>query len=497
MTPSNRTHVPRVLTRVPLAGNYPTAVALALLALCPFIVLSTAVPVFERQLITALDTTAFGAGLAGSLANAGYAFGAVAAADLIRRLSPRAVYLLCEAGFVVGSLLSAFASSITMFTIGRALQGVTTGMLLVAALPPLVTNHGAAKLPLTAAFVNLGLFGMVTLGPVVGGLVAGFTTWRAPFVGVAALGVIGMTFGVLGFGRAKPHSRRAGFDWSAIPVAATATFLPFFAVAWLTSSSFTAPGFLLPLVVGLAGLGTLLVRQYRKDRALMPLKLLAHTLPITGVSVAMVAGAGFTTLIELSVVYLLQVAHLPPATAGALLAPQLAGIAIAAWLFKRMLSTRWLPVLAFSGLSIVTVGGVLLLFAVGSGGIVPMVPLAGLLLGFGAGAGVAPGLFMGGLSVPSTRLGPTFALVELLRAEAAFLLGPVLLHIAMLTEALAGGIRLATLILVILMAVSGVILLGVLLLGGARPHAPDLEGWLQGQSSAYHSPPLAATVRQR
>jgi hypothetical protein len=56
---------------------------------------------------------------------------------------------------------------------------------------------------------------------------------------------------------------------------------------------------------------------------------------------------------------------------------------------------------------------------------VPGTAVAGVLLGFGAGAGVAPALFMAGLSAPSDRLGPTFALVELLRSEAAFRVAPV------------------------------------------------------------------------
>lgn len=487
---------PGVLRRTPLAGNYPTAVALALLALCPFIVLSTATLLFRRELVADLKTTMFGVQLAGALANAGYAFGAVAAADLIQRRPKWSLYLVCEAGFVVGSVLCAVSPGIVAFTIGRVVQGVTTGMLLVAALPPLVTNHGVGRLPLTVAFVNLGLFGMVTLGPVVGGLTGSFMAWRWLFVGVAVAGLVGVACGVLGFERTEATAPGMGFDWSAIPVAAAGTVLPFLGVSWLSRGSFVSPGFLAPLVVGLAALMTLLVRQYRKDGALMPMKLITHTLPVTGISAAMVAGAGFTTLIELATVYMLEVRHEPPVVVGGLLATQLVGIAVAAWLFKRVLTTRWLPVLAFAGLSLVAAGGAVLL-ALGAGYDAPVIAVAGLLLGFGAGAGVAPGLFMGGLSAPSNRLGPTFALVELLRSEAAFLVGPVLVHIAMVSAPLTHGVRLAALVMVVLAAIGWIVLLGVLLLGGARPHAPDLEGWLDGETPAYHSPPLGAVVRER
>jgi MFS family permease len=478
-----------------LVGNYPAAVSLVLLALCPFIVLSTASLFITQQVTLDLHTSTFGVQLAEGLSNAGYAFGAVAAADLIQRLPSWRLYVVTEAGFAVGSLLVAVSPVIEVFTVGRVLQGIATGMLLVVALPPLVTKHGAAKVPLSAAFVNLGLFGMVTIGPVVGGIVAGGATWRLLFVVVAVVGAIGGVLGLFAFERNGPTSPGASFDESGIPLALAATVLPFFGVSWLIMGGFSSPAFFLPLVVGLLALCMLLVRQYHKDRPLMPLKLIAHTLPVTGIATAMVAGASVTALVDLAVVYLLQVRHESPVLTGTILATQVVGVAVAAVLFKAVLRTRWLPVLALGGLGTTALGGALLL-GLGPGHALPLVAVAGLLLGFAAGAGVAPGLFMAGLSVPSSRLGPTFALVELLRSEAAFLVAPVVAQFVTLYSDPVHGIRVAVLILVVLCVISGALILGVLLLGGARPHAPDLDTWIDGEQPAYHSPPIAAAVRR-
>lgn len=83
-----------------------------------------------------------------------------------------------------------------------------------------------------------------------------------------------------------------------------------------------------------------------------------------------------------------------------------------------------------------------------------------------------------GFSARSNRLGPTFALVELPRAQAAFLAAPMLPRIAMIDPAgLAAGVRLAALIAVVLIAISALFVIGVLLLGCARPHAPDPRTW--------------------
>jgi MFS family permease len=476
-----------------LAGSYPAAVAMALVALCPFIVLSTA-SLLITQLSVDLHTSAFGTQLAEGLSDAGYAFGAVVGADLIQRLPTWRVYVGAEAGFAAGSLLAAAAPGIAQFTVGRVLQGVATGMLLVAALPPLVTRHGAARVPLSAAFVNLGLFGMVTLGPVVGGIAAAEKVWRLLFVAMACLGVVGVVLGLLAFERLDARAPRMGFDWSAIPVALAATALPFFGVSWLSRGGFSSPAFYLPVAAGLLALCALLVRQYRKKNALMPLKLISHTLPVTGIATAMVTGAVVTALVELAVVYLMQVQHESAAVTGTVLGTQVVGVIAAALLFKRVLRTRWLPVLALSGLGVAGVAGALLL-GLGPGRAIWIVAGTGILLGFAAGAGVTPGLFMAGLSVPSGRLGPAFAMVELLRSEAAFLIAPIVVQIVVLSSDPAQGIRLAVLILVLLCVVAGALILAVLLLGGARPHAPDLELWVRGEQPAYRSPRLAAAVR--
>lgn len=53
------------------------------------------------------------------------------------------------------------------------------------------------------------------------------------------------------------------------------------------------------------------------------------------------------------------------------------------------------------------------------------------LVGLGVGASVSPALFMAGFSIRSTQIQRVFALIELLRGVAAFLVAPVILHLAM------------------------------------------------------------------
>ena len=368
--------------------------------------LTTAVSLFQPLLMRDLDATRFELQLTSGMSNAAYAFGAVASADIAQRLSRRQIYLVCEAGFVVSTLLALGAHGIAPFMAGVVLQGLFTGMLLVVALPPLVTAHGVERLPTTAAVISLGLFGMVTAGPVAGGLVGSMGGWRLLYASIAVLAAVGLTVGAMTFEGNEPPDRRAAFDWLAIPLAFGATALPFFGVSWLSRGSFHHPAFLAPVVVGPAIGAVLVVGQYRKENPLMPVRPISNTLPVTGTLNAMVVGASFTTLLELVEAYLLQVRHFSPVRTGLLIAPQILGVVVASLLFRRVLTTRWTPYLALSGLVSVAVGAGVLL-AVTPSNTSPVVVVAALFLGYGAGAGVAPGLFLAGFSVSASQLGPT------------------------------------------------------------------------------------------
>jgi MFS family permease len=479
----------------PLAGRYGAAVALALLALVPNIVFTTAFPLLQQVIGHALHATQFQTRLGEALSNAAYSFGAVAAAGLALRFSQRRLFLIYEAIFIAGSIVTLLALGAPMFILGRVLQGLGTGFLLVAALPPLITKYPAALLPITAIWVNIGLFGAVTLGPLVGGLAAHFMAWRALFTGLAALGAIGWLIALLTLEPGAGLAPELKIDWQVFPLAAAATALPFFGISWLGKSLFTDPWFIVPVFVGLLALFVLIRWQYRKSDAFIPIGPLFCTLPLCGILAAMVAGAAFVTLIELASGFLAKVAHSNPLIIGLLLTPELLGLVVAAYLFRLLLPTRWLAPLAFSGM-ISTVVGAALLIPLSPTNAIVMVPIAAALLGYGAGAAVAPGLFVAGMSVESIKLGRTFALVELLRAEAAFLIGPVLLRVAQRVPArLGGGLHLSIWVTLGIAVLGTLCIAALFWLGAARLEQPDLEAWLEEGGRAFHSPRLLERLR--
>ncbi|HZZ62934.1 MAG TPA: MFS transporter [Roseiarcus sp.] len=380
-------------------------------------------------------------------------------------------------------------------------RALATGLFLVTALPPVVQRFPSGRLPVTAAAINIGFFGATVLGPLLGGVAAQGHAWRWFYIALALLGGLTFVLAVLTLPDQEPTNPGARLDAPGLALGFAAAALPFWAVGELAGVSFASPLFAAPLGVGLVCLVAMLLVEYHKKEPLSPVKQMWHTFPIIGTLAAMVGGAAYFTFLVLAQELLLHVGHVPPLAAGLAFWPQVAAVILAAVLLGLLLRTRWLPVLVLAGMILLVAGGGLVLVVRPSeGSSVAMLSAAGLL-GLGAGATVSPGLFMASLALPSRIIGRTFALVELVRSVADYILAPVMLKVAHVASGPGGlnaaGVREAiwiTLAVTMASALAGVVLF---LLGGASLPRPDIEAWLKQNRPAIGSPKLAESVRER
>jgi hypothetical protein len=119
------------------------------------------------------------------------------------------------------------------------------------------------------------------------------------------------------------------------------------------------------------------------------------------------------------------------------------------------------------------------------------------LIGVGVGSAVTPALFIVGFSLRNTNLQRVFAIVELLRAVAAFMIAPVMLHIALTVGgSLSSGTTTAPWICFGLSAAGALGGIGLYALGGVGPPTPAFDSRLAGQGPAWESPPLLAAIRE-
>jgi hypothetical protein len=167
---------------------------------------------------------------------------------------------------------------------------------------------------------------------------------------------------------------------------------------------------------------------------------------------------------------------------------------LTAALFGVLFRTRFTPVLAMSGLGMLTAAAaVLTALATGASG---LVAAGSALIGLGVGASVSPALFLAGFSLRSAQIQRVFALIELLRGVTAFLVAPILLYLAtVIGSSMTAGLHAAIWICLGIAAAGGVAAVALYTLVGGRLPTPDLDAWTSGEP-AWESPPLLARLRR-
>ncbi|MEJ2032680.1 MAG: MFS transporter, partial [Deltaproteobacteria bacterium] len=300
----------------PFADRYGVNLTIAILAISPFIVVTTAAGLYRDRIAADLGAGSTALVIIAGLSIAGYAFGAMLGGYFIRRFPLRPLYFACEALCIGGCLLAALADGILTYGGGRVLFGFATGQLLVTALPPVIQRFPPDRMPFTAIAIDIGFFGAVTIGPLIGGVIAHTGAWRGLYgslAGICAGTLTTALFTLPDRPAFKPDQR---FDALAILLAFAATFLPFWATGELASHGFYYRLFAVPLAVGLVCLVVLLLTQYHQKEPLSPVKPMWHSYPIVGTMAAMFGGGAYITLVMLAQRYQLVVLGRTPLATG-------------------------------------------------------------------------------------------------------------------------------------------------------------------------------------
>ncbi len=234
--------------------------------------------------------------------------------------------------FVVGSVLCAFAASMTWLAIFRGVQGIGAGGLFSLALAII----GDIVPPRERARYQgyfLAVFGTSSvLGPVVGGFFAGADTilgvdgWRWVFLVNVPLGLLALV--VVSRVLSMEHHRvDHRIDWLGA-VLLSVTLVPLLLLAeqgreW----GWTSLGSIACTAIGLGGLvGFLLAERAAGDEALLPLRLFRNRTVAVGSILNTIVGMGMFGILAGLPLYLQIVRGASPTEAGLLLLPLTAGI---------------------------------------------------------------------------------------------------------------------------------------------------------------------------
>lgn len=479
--------------RAALKGSYWPTLIVSLMALSPGFILSAALGLLRPTIAESLGTSPEILSWVSISSNAALALGAVLAADLAQRFGNRPLFVGYQSMFIVGSLIAFASPNLTALILGHTLQGLATGLLLVAALPPLVTGFPAFRLKTTIPAVLIGLFGAVTAGPLVGGYVAMTGAWRLMLLTTAIIGLATLVLAFLSLAERAPLNPGARIDASAILLSAGGAGLSFVGVGALLGSGAGSPAFYVPASLGFLMLVALILLEGVRSEALMPVKPLTTTFPVMGILAAIISGAAFTGMMELTLLFLDRIRGLEAPAAGFLFWPEFVMGIIGAVIVGFVLSSRWvltMPLFGMISLSLAAWGLTGITADTGDARIL----VIAAALGLGASLTVTPGMLMAALSVPPMLVGRAIALVELLRLASAYTVGPALVYVAKSYgsggESLLPGLHAGYWIVLGFMLSGMLIITLIYLRGGARLHPPGLETFLEKGEPALDSPPV-------
>ncbi|MBO9627756.1 MAG: MFS transporter, partial [Microbacterium sp.] len=185
------------------------AVALIFLAAIEALAVTTVMPIVSA----ALDgQSLYAVAFAGTLATS--VIGMVATGAWSDARGPRGALYAAVSLFIIGLLISGFATTMHQFLVGRLVQGLGTGgqtvalYVVVARLYP-QELHGRVFAAFAAAWVVPSM-----VGPFLAGAVAEYLDWRWAFLGVAVLtaaafAVIAVRLRGVDLGHGEPQDRRA------------------------------------------------------------------------------------------------------------------------------------------------------------------------------------------------------------------------------------------------------------------------------------------------
>lgn len=321
-----------------------------------------------------------------------YSLGMVIALPTAGRFSDqfgrRRVFLIGVALFTISSLLCGFASDIYSLIVFRAFQAIGGGALIPSAAGIVSDNFGRDRDRAIGMFGTIAASGQV-VGPIFGGLLVGYLSWRWIFFVNVPLGIVLICLIV----KFIPESRlfaRAKTDIRGLLLMASFVLAANFGVTMFGNSHTTIydPVFIVPELSAL-GLLCLFVRHTKRTTApFIPMRLLRAKgfAVMNSVNILWgVAGFGVASLVPL---YAEQRYHLAALGAGTLLTARGVGmiaLGTAATLMLRRTGYR-LPMTV--GYTVVAVGTLLMSIAPEWG----MSPYVWLSIGAGftgLGAGIA------------------------------------------------------------------------------------------------------------
>jgi len=325
------------------------------------------------QLLSALDQTLVGTALptmvgefghldSFSLVVTSYLLATTASMALYGKLAdlygPKRVYMAAIGIFTVGSLLVGLAQDMTQLVIFRAVQGLGAGGLVVIAFTIAATVVPPRQLGRIQGLVGAMYALASLLGPLAGGALTEYMSWRWCFLVNVPIGIVGVI--VLGTMLKLPRTRReASVDYPGAVLLVAAVSALVLITTWGGSRYEWGSAPMLGLYAGTVVLvAALIARERRAKEPIIPLTLFRKPEISLALVITFLIGIATIGAYFFVPIYLQVVRGNDPTTAGLNIVPLMMAVMIGSgasgWLISVVLGR--MKVIVIGGVGIMTVG---------------------------------------------------------------------------------------------------------------------------------------------
>jgi EmrB/QacA subfamily drug resistance transporter len=301
------------------------------------------------------------------------------AGSLADRLGRRRIFLWGMAVFTVTSLWCAVSTSIAELDAARAIQGIGAAMMFASSLAVLADAFPAAA-ERAKAFAMYGatIGAAFAIGPLVGGALTSYVSWRAVFYINVPLGIAAIA-ATYAWVRESHETKARRLDLPGQLTLTGGLFLLIFALLRGNDEGWSSASIVASLVGSAVLMGLFVLVEFRSREPMLPPELFRRP-DFTGAQIAAFAISGsFFALFLYTTLYLQEILHLSAIQAGLVYLPGTVLIFIVSGASAALTSKVGPSVLVVTGLMLVAGGLALTLLAEADSSWTALMP--GLLVG--------------------------------------------------------------------------------------------------------------------
>ncbi len=252
------------------------------------------------------------------------------------RYGLRTTFLFCLGGFVASSILCGAAQSLNQLVLARAVQGAFAGMMapigaaLLFGAFPLSERADASRKVITVVVVA------PALGPIVGGLILQYTSWRWIFFVNVPIGIVALVLAARWLRHDEPNGAGA-FDYRGFALSASGLGLLVYGLSRGGELGWTSTQILGSLAASVVLLSLLVIVELASDAPLLQLRLLQDRLFSSINALAIPVYGGFIALLYLLPLLLQKEAGFTPLQVGLAVASQPIGVLVMTQLTGKVL----------------------------------------------------------------------------------------------------------------------------------------------------------------